>query len=158
MRCMTSSALMYSPQVNEIPPQRKGVTGPSPTSVTRTLENSNLPLTRSNFCFLSDHFCIMLLSITRTMFWALKKSGNKSVLASETLDFEVPLMCCWRVVGWCWLSQILRETALLLKTVKRMFYLGYALLRYVLIYNLKVSFNFHLTFLQYNVIKMFTVQ
>ena len=34
----------------------------------------------------------------------------------------------------------------------------YVLLRYVLIYNLEVSFNFHLTFLQLNVIKMFTVQ
>ena len=29
---------------------------------------------------------------------------------------------------------------------------------YVLIYNLEVSFNFHLTFLQFTVIKMFTVQ
>ena len=29
---------------------------------------------------------------------------------------------------------------------------------YVLIYNLEVSFNFHLTFLQLNVTKMFTVQ
>ena len=36
----------------------------------------------------------------------------------------------------------------ILKTVKRMLYLGYVLLRYVLIYNLKVSFNFQLTFLQ----------
>ena len=34
----------------------------------------------------------------------------------------------------------------------------YVLLRYVLIYNLEVSFNFHLTFLQLNVIKKFTVQ
>ena len=34
-----------------------------------------------------------------------------------------------------------------------MLYLGYGLLRYVLIYNLEVSFNFHLTFLQLNVIK-----
>ena len=34
-----------------------------------------------------------------------------------------------------------------------MLYLGYLLLRYVLIYNLEVSFNFHLTFLQLNVIK-----
>ena len=51
-----------------------------------------------------------------------------------------------------------REAALLLKTVKRLLYLGYVLLRYVLIYNLEVSFNFHLTFLQLNVIKMFTVQ
>ena len=39
-----------------------------------------------------------------------------------------------------------------------MTYLGYVLLRYVLFYNLEVSFNFHLTFLQLNVIKMFTVQ
>ena len=39
-----------------------------------------------------------------------------------------------------------------------MMYLGYVLLRYVLFYNLEVSFNFHLTFLQLNVIKMFTVQ
>ena len=37
-------------------------------------------------------------------------------------------------------------------TVKRMLYLGYVLLCYVLIYNLEVSFNFHLTFLQLNVI------
>ena len=33
-----------------------------------------------------------------------------------------------------------------------MLYLGNVLLRYVLIYNLEVSFNFHLTFLQLNVI------
>ena len=41
-----------------------------------------------------------------------------------------------------------------------MLYLDNVLLRYVLIYNLKVQvpFNFHLTFLQLNVIKMFTVQ
>ena len=38
-----------------------------------------------------------------------------------------------------------------------MLYLGYVLLLYVLIYNLKVSFNFHLTFVQLKVIKMFTV-
>ena len=39
-----------------------------------------------------------------------------------------------------------------------MLYSGYVLLRYVLIYNLEVSFNFHLTFLQLKLIKMFTVQ
>ena len=39
-----------------------------------------------------------------------------------------------------------------------MLYLGYVLLRYVLIYDLEVSFNFHLTFLQLNVTKMFTMQ
>ena len=51
-----------------------------------------------------------------------------------------------------------REAAFLLKTVKRALYLGYVLLRYVLIYNLEVSFNFHLTFLQLNVFEMFTEQ
>ena len=39
-----------------------------------------------------------------------------------------------------------------------MLYLGYVLLCYVLIYNLEVSFNFHLTFLQLNVIKMVTMR
>ena len=47
---------------------------------------------------------------------------------------------------------------MLLKTVKRMLCLGYVLLRYVLIYILEASFQFNLTFLQLNVIKMFTVQ
>ena len=51
------------------------------------------------------------------------------------------------------------ETALLLKTVKPMLYLGNVLLlRYVLSDNLEESFNFHLTFLQLSVIKMFIVQ
>ena len=45
-----------------------------------------------------------------------------------------------------------------LKILKRKPYLGNVLLRYVLIYNLEVSFNFRLTLLQLNVIKMFTVQ
>ena len=39
-----------------------------------------------------------------------------------------------------------------------MLYLGNVLLRYVLIYNQEVSFNCHLTFIQLNEIKMFTVQ
>ena len=56
------------------------------------------------------------------------------------------------------MSQIYRETALLLKTVKGMLYLGNVFLRYFLIYNLEVSYNFHLIFLQLNVIKMFTIR
>ena len=36
--------------------------------------------------------------------------------------------------------------------------LDYVLLRYVLIYKLEVSLNFHLTFVHINVIEMFTVQ
>ena len=39
-----------------------------------------------------------------------------------------------------------------------MLYLGYSLLHYVLAYNLEVSFNFQLTFLQVNVVEMFTVR
>ena len=37
-------------------------------SVTRSLDNSKLPLTRSNFCSPPDHFYIILPSITLTMF------------------------------------------------------------------------------------------
>ena len=39
-----------------------------------------------------------------------------------------------------------------------MLYLGNVLSHYVLIYNLEVSFNFHLKILQLTVIKMFTLQ
>ena len=39
-----------------------------------------------------------------------------------------------------------------------MLYLGNVLLLYVLIYNLRVSFNFHSTFLQLDVIRILTVQ
>ena len=39
-----------------------------------------------------------------------------------------------------------------------MLYLDYVLLQYFLIYILEASFHFNLTFLQLNVIKMFTVQ
>ena len=56
------------------------------------------------------------------------------------------------------MSQIYREKALFLKTVKCMLCLGYVLLRYVLIYIQEASFHFNLTFLQLNVIKMFTVE
>ena len=46
----------------------------------------------------------------------------------------------------------LTSTVLLYKTVKRMPYLGYILLRYVLIYILEVPFNFHFNFRAANVI------
>ena len=52
------------------------------------------------------------------------------------------------------------ETALLLKTVKCMLYLGYVLLRYILIYDLELKYLliFTQTFLRLNAFKMFTVQ
>ena len=56
-----------------------------------TLDNSNLPLTRSNFCFPLDHFHIILPSITPTMFWALKKSGKKQCTVFRNVDFEFPI-------------------------------------------------------------------
>ena len=61
-----------------------------------TLDNSNLPLTRSNFCFPLDHFYIILPSITRTMFWALKKSGKKPSTGVRNIEFWISH---WRVVG-----------------------------------------------------------
>ena len=76
----------------------------------------------------SDHFYIILASITRTMFWALKKWGIKSsVLAPETqisVNFPYYLSQCCRLM----LFVTKRETAFLLKKVKHMLYLGYVLL------------------------------
>ena len=63
-----------------------------------------------------------------------------------------------RQMGLSQVCLVQSRAAFLLTTVKRMRYLGYVLLRYLLIYNLEVSLNFHLTFQQLNVIKMFTVQ
>ena len=77
------------------------------------------------------------------MFWALKKSGKKSVLGPEILDFEVPLTMYSLLVE---ADVVCHEC-----NVKQLYfslYLGYVLLRYVLIYNPNVYFNFHLTFLQ----------
>ena len=57
---------------------------------------------------------------------------------------------------------IQRETALLLKTVKCVHYLGYVLLRYILIYDPELTYLliFSQTFLRLimNAFKMFTVQ
>ena len=46
-------------------------------SVTWTLDNSNPLLAQSNFCFPSDHFYIILLSITWTKFYAPDKLEKK---------------------------------------------------------------------------------
>ena len=47
-----------------------------------TLGNSNFALTRSNFCFPSDHFYNILLSITRTMFKARDNVIKKKLLCT----------------------------------------------------------------------------
>ena len=56
-------------------------------SLTRTLDNSNLPLTRSNFCFPSDHFYTILPSITWTMLKAHDKSGKKPCTGVRNIEF-----------------------------------------------------------------------
>ena len=75
-------------------------------SVTRTLDNLNLsPTLRRSFCFHSDPFYIIVPSITQTMFWALKKSGKKTVhWRPKHWILNFPLTCCrsivylWRLV------------------------------------------------------------
>ena len=59
--------------------------------VTQTFDDSNLLKTRSSFCFPSDNLYIILPSIPRNMFRALKSQGENSLLASETLNFEFPI-------------------------------------------------------------------
>ena len=46
-------------------------------SVPQTLDSLSLLLTRSSFCFPSDHFYIILPTITQTIFWEHDKSDNK---------------------------------------------------------------------------------
>ena len=53
-----------------------------------TPDNSNLPLNRSSFCFPSDHFYIILPSITWTMFWA-QKVGKKQSTGVRNIEFWI---------------------------------------------------------------------
>ena len=77
---------------------------------------------------------------------------------SETLNFEFPIDV-WYVYSLLVEAYVVcHKSNVKPQNSKTQLYLGNVLLRYILIYNLEVSFNFHLTFLQLNVIKMFTVQ
>ena len=58
-----------------------------------TLDNSNLPLTRSSFCFPSEHLYKILPLITRTMFEPLKV-GKKQSTGVLNIDLNFPLTCC----------------------------------------------------------------
>ena len=87
------------------------------------------------------------------MYWRLKLNFEIpiDVLQAYSLVLENDVVCHKSNVKQLYQTQ---------KIVKRMLYkldLN-VLLHYVLIYNQGVSFNFHLTFLRLNVIKMFTVQ
>ena len=52
-----------------------------------TLDNSNLPLTRSNFCFPSDQFYTILLSKIRIMFQARETSKRTQWTAIQNIEF-----------------------------------------------------------------------
>ena len=77
------------------------------------------------------------------MFWALKKAGKKQCTSVRNIEFWISHSHVVRIWftngGWCCLSQITWNSFTSLKTVKRVLYLGYVLLRYVLIYNLEVK-------------------
>ena len=62
------------------------------TSVTWVLDNSNLPLTRSCFCFPSDDLYIILPSITGTMSSRSKK--EKSVYQVRNIEFNISKQLC----------------------------------------------------------------
>ena len=92
---------------------------------------------------------------------AKKVEKKKQCTGPRNIEFQwISHVICLSDVGWFWLSQK-GGKALLLKKVKRMLYYiwGFVLLPYVLIlYNLEVFFNFHFTFLELNVTKIFIVQ
>ena len=130
-------------------------------SVTRTLDNSNSCKLEPIFVSPQVIFYIILPSITRAMFWALKKSGKKPSTSVWTNEFWISYYLrefgvarseadvdCHRLTWSSFTSQNSKTHAL--------FRLCFVC--YVLICNLEVSLNFHVTFLQLNVIKMFTVQ
>ena len=72
-----------------------------PSAATRALVNSNLSVTRSNFCFPSDHFHIIPLNNSEQCFECLK-SREKQYTSVRNIEFWISY---WRVVGWCCLSQ-----------------------------------------------------
>ena len=64
-------------------------------SVTWTPNNSNLPLTRSNFSFPSDHFYTIVPSITRTMFLAGDKWRKKVSCIPKHISKRSCILCLY---------------------------------------------------------------
>ena len=71
------------------------------SSVTRTLDNSKLPLTRSNFCFPSDHFHAILPSITRRDEYWLKNKVFKFFNRGRK-----PVDTCWHLIKCCFSGRL----------------------------------------------------
>ena len=100
-------------------------------------------------------------SITRTMYWTPKKvEKKKQCTGARNIEFQWLSHFIWRsVVGWFCLSQNVKQLYFSNSKTHTLFTIGFVLLPYIFIlYNLEVSFNFHFTFLELNVIKMFIVQ
>ena len=57
-----------------------------------TLDNSNLLLTKSNFCFPSDHFYTILPSITQTTFYSQWQVGKNNCTEVWNTEFFVPTL------------------------------------------------------------------
>ena len=89
------------------------------------------------------------------MFCAIKKSGKKTVYwRPKHWILHFPLTCCRHIVHWWRLVLFVLNLTWNSFTSQNsnthaLFILGNDLLRYVLIDNLEVSFNFHLTLLQW---------
>ena len=62
-------------------------------SVSQTLDNSNLPLTRSSFCFpLRSFLYIFTLDNSNHVLTPSEVEKTNSLLATETLNFEFPIV------------------------------------------------------------------
>ena len=70
-------------------------------SVARAINNLNLPLTQSRFCFpsVSDNFHIILPLITRTMFWTLKSWEKTVYWHPKHWILNFPLTCCRYIIS-----------------------------------------------------------
>ena len=85
--------------------------------ITWTLVNSNFPLTRSNFCFPSDHFYNISPSITRTMFKARDKLIKKKLLCTvvRNSEFFLNINRVFFVFTFCQFSVNIVQPCILIK-------------------------------------------
>ena len=116
--------------------------------VTRTLNNSKPLANSKSFMFPLRSLIYNFTLDSSNHVLSPSKVGKKTLYwHPKHWILSFPLTSCMHIVSYWRLMLFvanLCETALLLKTVKPMLYLGNVLLlHYVLIYNLEVSFNFH---------------
>ena len=126
-------------------------------SVTRTLNNSNLPLTRNNFCFPTGHF---LYNFTLDNSNHACQDVTNKVNCSPKLTLNLFLII---EAGFVFFALFcIRNTCQSSSSSQYLvFSCCYALLsfmlRYVLINNLEILIHFHSTSLLLNLITMYTL-